>query len=258
MVWPYVIGRVTDELGGFDKLSQVAQEAKRPEASRFVLLVGGLLVGIYLVQALVNYSRALLLLFVGNRIVFDIRQQLFRHIQRLSMRYFDRTPHGRIMARVMYDVEAVQSVLSHGIVDIISNTVTLVVALILLFVVNWRMAIVATGILPIYVLNFLMLKRKIRQAASDAREQYSAIYSILSEDISGIRVIKAFARQQHESRRFVSEVRDSIELNIKVGRLRTLLGINAGLLTNLATVAGRTDHVYRFPGAAVCSRDCPG
>jgi ABC-type multidrug transport system fused ATPase/permease subunit len=237
MVWPYIMGRVTDELGGFHKLSTAVQTAQRPMVGKFMLMVCVGMVVIYIVQALIGYIRSVLLLFVGNRIVFDIRQQIFRHIQRLSMRYFEQNPHGHIMARVMYDVEAVQAVLSGGIVEIISNTITLLVAIVLLYLLNWRMAVIATVILPLYVINFMMLRMRIRRAASDSREQYSAIYSILSEDISGIRVIKAFAREQREARRFVKEIRDSIDLNMTVGKLRTRLNINASLLTQFANVS---------------------
>ncbi len=237
MLLPWIFGTIIDKLVEFDALDAAERTAARPDITRFIVVICAVLGGIYVAQWIISYIRSLLLLFVGNRIVFDIRQRLFRHLQRLSLRFFETNSSGWIMSRVLYDVEAVQSILSDQLVDIITNVVTMIVVLIILYWYSWQLAIVATVALPLYVINFLLLKRRVRHLSREARSQYSQVYATLSEAISGIRVIKSFAREQWEARGFVKEIRQTIHLNINLGRWRAILRVNANLLTQIANVA---------------------
>ncbi len=237
MFSPYITKLLVDNFGGWHKLSPAQQDSQRSHMVVVFLSLVGLMLGLHVSQAMIGYSRAMILAFVGNRAIFDLRSQLFRHVQKLSMAWFERQSHGRIMARVLYDVDAVQYALSGGLVDMLSNTVTLIGVLTVLFIRSPQLALIACSILPLYVANFLLFQRPIRRAASEARDQYSDVYGILSESVSGIRVVKAFAREQHEARRFVQELRNNIELQIRLARLRTLLSVISSLLTGLASVA---------------------
>lgn len=238
---PALVGVLVDKVGQFEGMrtlgsgSQLA--AAKEDALHYVVYICVVMTTLSIVGAFMNYSRQMLLAFVGNRIIYDIRRRVFRHMQRLSLRYFESNPHGRIMARVLYDVEAVQSVLSGGIVDIVSNVITVIVIIFVLFFSNWHLALFAVGVLPLYVINFLTMRTKIRQAASESREQYHEVYSTLSESVSGIKVVMSFARESSEARRFVAECRQSIRLNLRTGRFQALLGIGANLITALANVA---------------------
>ena len=238
LLLPYIWGMIVDQFAapvGGPTTRAIA--ASRPdEIWHFIILMCIVLAGTYLVGYLIGYLRSRLLLTVGHRVVFDIRQRLFRHLQRLSLRYFETHRHGWIMARVLYDVEAVQSVLSDQLVNIVSNVVTVVAAVVILYAMNWQLAVVASIALPIYALNFSMLRRRIRHLSREARDQYAQIYSVLDEDISGIRVIKSFGREQWEARRFVKEIREGIHIGINVGVWRAVLGINANLITQLANL----------------------
>ena len=250
LLLPLIFGVIIDRLTEYYALGPSEKQLARPDIAGFVVTICWVLGGIYLVQWVGMYVRGLLLLFVSNRIVFDIRQRLFRHLMRLSLNYFESNPTGRIMARVLYDVEAVQSVLSGELVNIITNIITMVVVLVILYVYSWQLAIVATVALPLYVLNFLLLKRRIRHLAAEARSQYSQVYATLSEAIAGIRVIESFAREHWEARRFVHEIRQSMSLNIRVGRWRIILHSNANLLTQIANLAilGIGCYLILYPG----------
>ncbi len=237
LVSPYITKLLVDRLGGWHDLTPAQQAAQRSAKLAFLLAIVGAMLGLRIARAVVQYSRRMILAFVGNRAIFDLRAQLFRHVQRLSMRWFEKHSHGRVMARVLYDVDAVQYALSSGLVDMLANIITLAVVLVIIF---WRapsLALIAVSVLPLYVVNFLAFQKPIRRAASEARDQYSEVYSILSESVSGIRVVKAFAREQHEARRFVQELRTSVDLQIRLARLRVLLSITSSLLTGLAAVA---------------------
>ena len=236
---PILTGKLIDNAAGFERAREAGGanlEIVRSQAMQFVVLICLVMLVLAVIGAIVNYSRQMLLIFVGNRIVYDVRRRVFRHLQKLSLRYFESNPHGRIMARVLYDVEAVQSVLSGGIVEIVSNMVTVIVIIFVLFGMNWKLALLAVMILPLYVVNFLVFRNKIRLAAAEAREQYSEVYSTLSESVSGIKIIMSFARENAEARRFVNECRQSISLNLRTGRWQAILGIGANLLTVIGNV----------------------
>ncbi|MCK4323189.1 MAG: hypothetical protein KAW89_01565, partial [Armatimonadetes bacterium] len=137
-IWGRVIDKLTEPVGLLE--TATAQAANPDEIWHFILLMCGLLAGIYAAGYVIGYIRSRILLIIGNRVVFDIRQQLFRHLQRLSLRYFESHPHGWIMSRVLSDVERVQSVLSDQLVNIASNTVTLIMAVVILYAYNWHLA----------------------------------------------------------------------------------------------------------------------
>ncbi|MBC7287169.1 MAG: ABC transporter ATP-binding protein [Armatimonadetes bacterium] len=237
LVSPYLTKLLVDGLGGWHDLTPAQQAALRGQKVAFLLAIVAAMLGLRIASAAIEFSRAMILAFVGNRAIFDLRSHLFRHVQRLPARWFEKHSHGRVMARVLYDVDAVQYALSSGLVDTLANVVTLLVVLVIIF---WRaptLAVIAVSVLPLYVVNFLAFQGPIRRAASEARDQYSEVYSILSEAVAGIRVVKAFAREQHEARRFVQELRTGVTLQLRLARLRTLLSITSSLLTGLAAIA---------------------
>jgi ABC-type multidrug transport system fused ATPase/permease subunit len=237
---PALMGVLIDKVGIFEGLRKVqggaVLAAAKEDAWSYVIYICVILLVLALLGAFISYIRQMLLLFVGNRIVYDVRRRVFRHLQHLSLRYYESNPHGRIMARVLYDVEAIQSVLSGGIVDIISNLITVVVIIIVLFASNWKLGLISVAVLPLYVVNFLFLRGKIRHAAAEGREQYSEVYSTLSEAVSGIKIVMSFARESAEARKFVNECRQQIRLNLITGRWQALLGTGAGVITSFANV----------------------
>jgi len=242
MVTPYLFGLLVDRIAGYEKLGELGNVppvellAYRDEAWVFLLLICGVILAVATIATLTTYPQQMMLIFAGNRIVYDIRRRLFRHLQHLSMRYFDSNPHGRIMSRVLYDVEAVQGIVSSQLVEIVTNVITLTVAIVVLFIYNVRLASIAVGILPLYVFNFLLIRQHIRHSAAEAREQYSQIYTTLSESISGIKVVKSFTRESSEARGFAREVRESIGMNMRLGHWRIVLHIGANVITRLANI----------------------
>jgi ABC-type multidrug transport system fused ATPase/permease subunit len=242
MPLPFIAGVLTDKIVAFlaakpeGAAETSAQVVSQASTLHYLWLICGVLLALQIVNGIIGFVRSQVLIYVGNRVVFDIRQRLFRHVNRLSMRYFESHSHGQIMSRILYDVDAVQSVLSGGVVDMITNLVTVLVVIAIIFYQDWRLATIAVLVLPLYVANFFILRARIHLAAAETRDQYSEIYSLLSESISGIRVVKSFAREQHEARKFVKESREFIDIAIRAGRWRTLLGVNAGFLTGLASI----------------------
>jgi subfamily B ATP-binding cassette protein MsbA len=237
MVPPYMTRLLVDsQLSNYHTLTAAEQLTVRDELWGLVLAVCAGLLGVRVSLAIIGYVRSMIMVVIGNRVVFDIRQQLYRHLQRLSMRYFETRSTGRIMTRILYDVQAVQQTLTGNLVDIVTNATTILFVFALVFTINWRLGLLAITVLPLYVLNFLMWQPIIRHASREAREQFSAVSGQLNDAISGIRVIKAFTRERSESRRFVHEIREIIEFNVLAGRARTWLGVISTFLTGLASI----------------------
>jgi len=233
---PWITKLLIDRIPKFEGLPAGQQAVQRPDLVHFLLVAVGALVALQAISHVIAYARSMTLIFVGQRVLFSVRASLYRHLQRLSLRYYEQHSTGHIMARVLYDVDAVQYVLSSGIVDMLSNVVTLVVYGIVLFALNAKLALIATVFLPLYVIWFNALRKRLHRTAADARDQYSEVYSTLHESVAGVRVVKAFVRERYETRRFAREIRDMVGLNVRQGRWSTILSIGAGLITGAANI----------------------
>ena len=233
---PRIIGVLIDRITPFQEMVLGEQDAARDELLLLLTYVCVAIAGLNVLTAGVGYVRTMSLMFVGQRVLFDVRAAIYRHLQRLSLRYYESRSTGRIMARVLYDVDAVQQILSGGLVDMLSNVITVTVILPLLFFMNAKLALIALAFLPLYVVNFFLLKKQIRRAAAEVRDQYSEVYSALHESLAGVKIVKAFVRERHEARRFARELREQVRLGMRSGRWNTLMGIGAHLITGMANV----------------------
>jgi subfamily B ATP-binding cassette protein MsbA len=256
LLMPWITGMLVDNLGvfspeeqtatvdqpgsplhGAQAVARVISHTPHPEASQAVWLLLLALGVVSVLSIATSYWQQMNLLIIGNRVLFDVRQRLFRHLQRLSLRFYEQNSHGWIMARVLYDVDAIQATLSGNLIQIISNITLIIGAVTFLFIRSWQLALLAMVFMPLYALNFMAMRKNIRRQAAEQRDQFSQVYSILSEDVSGVKVVKSFTRERWEARRFVGEIRESMRRNIMLGRLRAILNVNAQLLTRLATLA---------------------
>ncbi len=234
---PHIIGLLIDRIGDWQGGTLEQQVAERSELVKLLLVICAAFLGIRLVSMFVGYARSMTLAFVGQRVLFDVRGSIYRHLQRLSMRYYESRSTGRIMARVLYDVDAIQGILSGGIVDMLSNLISVIVIIPALFFYNTTLALIAVGFLPLYVINFFALRKQIRRAAGEVRDQYSEVYATLHESVAGVKVVKSFVRERHEARRFTREIREQVGLAMRSAKWNTLMRIFAGLITGMANLA---------------------
>jgi subfamily B ATP-binding cassette protein MsbA len=233
---PWITKRLVDRIPPWVDSTPAEQAAHRPELLHLLLLIIGTVLALHLMNAFMSYVRSMALVFIGNRVLFDVRSAVYRHLQRLSMRYYESRSTGHIMSRVLYDVDAVQSVLSGGLVDMLSNAIVITVVVPVLFTVNPKLALLSMCFVPLYVANFLLLRKQIRHAAVEVRDQYSEVYATLHESVAGVKIVKSFVRERHEARRFARELREQVKLGMRAARWNTLMGVNAGLITNVASL----------------------
>jgi len=182
-----------------------------------------LIIGLYLVSGVISFLLTMIITYLGQRVMFDFRCHLFKHLQKLSLGYFEKHQTGKIISRVINDVNIIQALITSGFITTVSDIVTLVIVLFILFFQDWKLALLALSVFPIYILNFEFFIGKIRRLSWQIREKMDIIFGDLQEKLSGIQVVKTYAREKAEIRQFVGETRESLDLNVQQGILGTEL-----------------------------------
>jgi len=188
---------------------------------RLNLLALGM-IGIPLLTGLLSVGQRYLSSRTGEGIIFDLRQSLYTHVQRLSLRFFTHTKAGEILSRLNNDVVGAQSAVTGTLPNIITNLFTLVTTLVVMISIEWRLALLAVAVLPLFLLPARRVGRILRTVRRQAMEHNSDMSSLVSETLSinGALLVKAFGRQRQEASRYrdiSGKVRD-------VGVRRALVG----------------------------------
>ncbi len=197
-------------------LTKVALDRALPD--RDVRLLG-LLVGAYagslLLSFALQYAQTLLTAWLGQRIMYDLRMELFTHLQQLSLRFFDRNPVGRLMTRVTNDVEVLNEAVTSGAVTIFGDIFTLLFIMGFMVALEPRLALATFAVLPVVVVAAFTFRGRIRLAYRDIRTRLARINAYLQERLSGIRVVQLFGREQRARDRFAEINRDHLDAHLR-------------------------------------------
>ncbi|MBI3268873.1 MAG: ABC transporter ATP-binding protein [Planctomycetes bacterium] len=170
--------------------------------------VGGLLffallfAGAVVLQGFFRYAENWVTSWVGQRIVLDLRQEVFAHLQRLSVSFFDKNPVGRLVTRVTNDVETLKELFTSGLVAAISDAFLLGAIICILFWIDVRLAFATLSMAPPLLVVGLLFKKSARQAYRDSRKAIARLNSYLQENLSGVRVVQAFRREERNVEQF--------------------------------------------------------
>jgi ATP-binding cassette subfamily B protein len=179
----------------------------------------GLLAGLYLATLVldfaVEYGGTLLTTYIGQRVMYDLRMQIFGHLQRLSITYFDRHPVGRLMTRVTSDVETLNELFSSGVVTIFGDAFTLVAIMGMMLAIDFRLALVTFAVIPLVWLTARIFRRRVREAFGDIRVRLARLNAFLQERLSGMRVVQLFGREADAARRFGTLNREHLEAHLR-------------------------------------------
>ncbi len=159
----------------------------------FVVLFGGFAV---------LYTQMVLMNLMGQYIMYDLRKQIFEHLQKLDIQFFDRNPVGRLMTRVTTDVDALNEMFTAGFVSIFGDVFVLIGIVGVLFWMNWRMAMVLFSIIPLIILVSAWFRRGARKTYRQTRARIAAINAFLQEHISGMATVQLFNREDDEAEKF--------------------------------------------------------
>ena len=162
------------------------------------LLLLGVLVLSYLLEAVQTYA----LQVTGQRIIFDLRMQIHAHLQRLDVAFFDRNPVGRLMTRVTTDVDALNELFASGVVSVFRDVFMLTGIAIVLFVMDWRLAVVALSVLPLIAAVTQWFRRHARGSYREVRGWIARINAFLQENVTGMATVQLFRREARQYERF--------------------------------------------------------
>jgi ABC-type multidrug transport system fused ATPase/permease subunit len=172
--------------------------------------------------------------WVGERILADMRTMLFRHLQRLSLGFYERNRAGVIISRLTNDVEAIDQLVTDGLTTLVQNTLTLVGTAVILFILDWRLGLATLSVVPLMSVGTAMFRSRSTRAYRAVRERLGLVTATLAEDIAGMRVVQAFTREQAHIRRF-AEVNDDYR---KANRVTVVLnGVYFPFVDLLSTVS---------------------
>jgi len=160
---------------------------------------------IFFIKALTEWGETYLMSYVGQRIVAQLRQQLYDHLQRLPLSFFDRMPTGLLMSRVTNDVNLVQGAVSNAIAGLLKDPLTLIGLMAVMFAREWQLSLIAMVVLPFAFFPVFKFGRMLRRISTKSQESMGDISVILHETISGSRIVKAFGMEEYEKERFNRE-----------------------------------------------------
>ncbi|HEY6829470.1 MAG TPA: ABC transporter ATP-binding protein, partial [Gemmatimonadaceae bacterium] len=163
-----------------------------------------------LVGFVCQYGETMLTGLLGQRVMRDLRRDIFAHVQRLPVAFFDRNPVGRLVTRVTSDVESLNELFASGVVAGLGDLFTLLAISALMLVTDWRLALAAFGVIPFVYWASHVFRAKVRESYRDIRTRLARINAYLQEHITGMRIIQLFGRERSEAERFDALNRDHL------------------------------------------------
>ncbi|HEY8315227.1 MAG TPA: ABC transporter ATP-binding protein [Gaiellaceae bacterium] len=202
-------------------------------SSRLVLVVS-----IFVAAGLANwgmtYVETYLTGWVGERILADLRVRLFEHLQRLSLGFYERNRAGVIISRLTNDVEAIDQLVTDGVTSLVQNSLTLLGTAIILFILDWRLALATCSVIPLMGVATAIFRTRSARAYAAVRERLGLVTATLAEDIAGMRIVQAFTREQPAFENF-----RKVALHYRDANMQTIVlnGIYFPVVDLLSTVA---------------------
>jgi ATP-binding cassette subfamily B protein len=180
-----------------------------------LMLMVWLMIGLALLQALIQFSNSYLSDWVGQHVIRDIRITLFRHLLSLKTQYFDRTPIGRLVTRNISDIETLNNVFTEGLAAIVGDLLQLLFILGLMLYTDWRLTLVSLSTFPLLFVATYVFKEKIKKAFNSVRTAVANLNSFVQEHITGMSIVQIFSSEQREFERFKEINREHRRAHLK-------------------------------------------
>jgi len=187
-----------------------------------------------LTEFVMSYGQTWLTSLLGQRVMRDLRMEIFGHLQRLSVSYFDRNPAGRLITRVTSDVETLNELFTSGVVAGLGDLFTLIAISVAMLIMDWRLALASFAVIPFVVLVSGLFRKGVRETYRDIRVRLARINSFLQERLTGMRIVQLFGQEQREARRFDELNRSHLDAHLKSITVYALYFPAIELLTSIA------------------------
>ena len=218
---PFLVQRIMDDV--FARKDQTA-------LSYLPLVV----IGIFAFRGFMNFGQSYLNDYVGLRIINDVRNQLNRHFQSLSLSFFLRNPTGTLLTRVNSDVQLVRYAITDALASFLKDATSLVVLMVVAFLKDWVLASIAFFVFPASVLPIMRLSKRIKRLTRRGQISTGTLTSLLQESIQGNRIVKAFGMESYEDQRFVQENWKLFKQSLRASRIKAIVSPSMELLASFA------------------------
>lgn len=206
------------------------------------------LVLVFILKFCFGFIREYLFSFIGENVVCDLRNRLYWHLHRLSVKYVEDNPVGKIISGIIGDVESIRKFLFGGMLDFIYSFFNLFFVLIILFILDWRLTLVSLVYLPIFGLTFFKLAPRLKEKHGFLRDKYAELTAGLSEVFNGIRIVSGFAKEEYEAAEFKFKQQEIFKASLMSEKLGILLWMLSEFFSSLGLVT-----LIWFGGKAVFS-----
>jgi len=192
------------------------------EGMEMLLLLPIAIILLFLFKGIFDYGQAYLMNYVGLRIVADLREKLYNHLQNLSLSFFTKTPTGILISRITNDVNLIQGSVSNAITGLLKDAFTIFALTGVVFYRNWKLAIIAFIIFPLAIFPIKEFGKRLRKFSRKSQQRMGTITTFLHETITGNRIVKAFNMEDYEKRRFAEENNRFFRILLKRVRIRAV------------------------------------
>ena len=201
---------------------------------RIVVISTVLFFVVLLAEFVLSYVQTWLTSLLGQRVMRDIRMQIFEHLQRLSVSFFDRNPAGRLITRVTSDVETLNELFTAGVVSGLGDLFTLVAISVAMLIMDWRLALASFAVIPFVIMVSGLFRKGVRETYRDIRIRLARINSFLQERLTGMRIVQLFGQEKREAQRFDELNRSHLDAHLKSITVYALYFPAIELLTSVA------------------------
>ena len=204
-------------------IKNVVDEVLQAKDLGMLNLVAFAILAVFLIRGFATYGQTYTMSYIGQRVIIDIRQALFKHLQRLDQAYFDRRKTGQIMSNLTNDVNALQTAIVDNLISLITEGVTLIGSLISMILIDWKLTLVTLIIVPVVLGLVNVFGKRLRRAGHEVQGRIADITALLQEVISSIRIVRSFAREKFEIKKFEHENQRNFAAAMKATKLSSLL-----------------------------------
>lgn len=237
--WPLkiVLDNVLHSKGSQGWLNNLIQHTAGTGAIRILIFACTAVLIIAVLDAVCSYAEKYLTTSVGQWVTHDLRRRIYTQVQRLSLAYHDQQPTGDLISRVTVDIDAIQTFIVSGLLGILVNLITLVGMVIVMLYINWQFALIALAVVPPLFFIVYTYTRRVKKASREVRKKEGRMVSVVEEVVSSMRVVKAFAREDYEIRRFEGESLEAVEAALRARSLKAKLVPLVNIITAIGTCA---------------------
>jgi subfamily B ATP-binding cassette protein MsbA len=199
-------------------IDKILANPDKQEAMKYITILPVAIIIVYALKGIFMFIQHYLINWTGNRVILDIRYKLYCHITDLSMRFFNNQKIGTLISRITNDVNSLHGALSNVLGNIISAVLNILGLVIMMFYLNWKLALIAIFVFPIAVYPIVQFGKRMKLAAIGLQQKMGDITSVLNESFNGIRVVKAFGMEEYERKRFNSDLWNFFVYDMKAVR----------------------------------------